>query len=266
MTDTSDVASLSEEEFSATSMSLMDHMNLKSSIHGDLPAVEIEGMDIILLGTKFQDNPLDHVSIGTDEEEIQELTSSSSSLEPRRIHPCHKRRVCGRRNDRWQELLLGEVDSLVLAREQLPHIVHSPTKTERSTKSHHEGKGPMGESDSLELARRRLPQCIHKKLDTQSELQKDTTSKGGDGTDSESTASTTSISTQFTSETIDSLILTRMRLQRAHRPSRCTRRPRALNWITASRSAGEARKREDSNATSHFTHPPSQSSEGACAA
>jgi len=228
------------------------------------PEVKILGMELLLLDE--EEVPSDFVddseTDSSDDEVEHQMKRTVYSLELARKRLPHlvvrgcKRAMKRRKHRKLYEDIFpgGEVDSLVLTRERVPHLIHQPDNVARLRQLYEQGKGLFGEVDSLVLDKKRLPHLIHKreayKESEKYRSLKSTTGKevfaellaemedteiGGDlGSDhvefmklsgeSDDSASTTESSasssdTLFSSETVDSLILTRRRLA-AHSPRR----------------------------------------------
>ena len=119
----------------------------------------------------------------------------------------------------------GEVDSLVLAKERLPELVHKKYgRNERLSRFYQEGRGLMGEIDSLILDRRRLPHLLHLResnpaaevigdeIESYEVDLKDDYESSTETTEDESLSPNPDAESAFTSDTGDSLILARRRL------------------------------------------------------
>lgn len=189
--------------------------------------VKIVGMDLLFSDEQFEEDCTDDSETDSSEEEFngqQKLTVDSIELTRKRLSAESEKHDRHRKNQGSRRVYFpyDEVDSLILARERLPHMIHR-NLTEDTVfliRLFEEGRGLMGEVDSLELDKERLPHLIHVRrghvLLPQQRALELLDSKGSSkvDSDSESTSSnesTTSSKTGFTVATVDSLILAKRR-------------------------------------------------------
>ena len=232
-----DSSSLCEDDFNSEDAYCED-----ISSGGGPPDIEIVGMDLLLQDKDVESDILDDSD--RDVSEIEEdlfKTKPFDSLVltkerlPHLVLGDRNREVSRRKQRHFCKASLpgGEVDSLVLARERMPELIHID-ECQARLKFHRRRRGLMGEVDSLELDRRRLPHLVHVGLDipetrsnrvTEEEYCKllsnlDYQMKLGGERDGDSTSATeieSDSDTLASTDTVDSLILTRKRLA-SHQP------------------------------------------------
>lgn len=217
-------SSVSEEDFNSEGA----FCGTMSSGEQGPSEVEIVGMDLLLLDEQEESDSIDDSETDSNEEAFNEQlkhTVDSIELARKRLSEKpgkqgrHRRNSGGRRRVFFPN---EEVDSLILARERLPHLIHDYQADDAAflIKLFEEGRGLMGEVDSLELDRKRLPHLVHvrKNMNNGERIQlplqwtwKDL-SNSSDVESTSSDESSSSSGSYFTIETVDSLILARRRL------------------------------------------------------
>lgn len=206
--------------------------------------VEILGMDLLLddgRTTIDDDSDLD----STEDSVVNNLQTAVDSLELTRrrlpnivVHRSPRNTEKPRPRQKRVRFPCDEVDSLILTRERLPHITRDKTQDDKLylDQLFGEGRGLMGEIDSLILDRRRLSHLLHKREalyadDMISWTRNPTKASKVQGYElplndlaysetpdavslsSSGTASTSDVDDSlFTSDTVDSIILSRRRL------------------------------------------------------
>jgi hypothetical protein len=161
----------------STATGSMNDFNSENALFGELsqdvglPEVKILGMDLLLQdGISFfeDDSYLDF----SEDIVMNNLGNVRESLESTRLTGFEIRDPAPRRQNAPRRarvhFLCDEVDSLILARETLPHIAREVEQDRKRHLEHlfQQGKGLMGERDSLILDRRRLPHLLTHVHDT----------------------------------------------------------------------------------------------------
>lgn len=201
--------------------------------------VEILGMSLLSLDDRDEDS--NDIDDATNDVVCGKFKSAVDSLKLAR--DAHEKLVtegsCTRAGGRKMRrkgvsFLSGEVDSLILTREREPHIVHDSSTDKQLLSAHlfREGRGLMGEVDSLILDKKRLSHVRHKRKEPYAHpciswkrIPRQNPKKPQDYevplndlkrpeaiSISSNDSDNSDIDTLFTSDTVDSLILTRRRL------------------------------------------------------
>lgn len=122
------------------------------SHHPQIAAVRILGMDLLVECT-------DELSDYSLESELATEEGPSRAIPTAQ----HKRRHRYRKQESTDSGLCGEVDSLILTKRRLPHLVNKDHSIRQLSNFYRHGKGLMGEVDSVELDRKRLAHLHHRR-------------------------------------------------------------------------------------------------------